>query len=332
MKLIANFIVRARFLLLLATVAMAIICLFWMGSVNVNEDITEYLPKDSDMRLGLDIMENEFPETVQPEGFKLMFENLTAEEKSTITAQLLAYEGVASVDHDPESEKYNSEEYSLFVITTTLEDEDAATDLLNTMVKDMKKDYTVYYYYVNAEETVLDVLLPLALGIFMILLLIMCKSYIEIFLLLASIGFSIIINLGTNVFLPSVSDMTLSIAAILQLVLSIDYSIILFHRYEQEKNVSADIHKRTAMINAVKHAFKSIFSSAFTTVVGLLALLLMSFTVGRDIGLVLGKGIVCSLVCVFTVMPTLVLWCDDLLLSTDKEYLRRKRKLMKEGK
>lgn len=332
MKLIANFIVRARFLLLLATVAMAIICLFWMGSVNVNEDITEYLPKDSDMRLGLDIMENEFPETVQPEGFKLMFEGLTAEEKSTIVAQLLAYEGVASVDHDPESEEYNSEEYSLFVITTTLEDEDAATDLLNTMVKDMKKDYTVYYYYANAEETVLDVLLPLALGIFMILLLIMCKSYIEIFLLLASIGFSIIINLGTNVFLPSVSDMTLSIAAILQLVLSIDYSIILFHRYEQEKNLSADINKRTAMINAVKHAFKSIFSSAFTTVVGLLALLLMSFTVGRDIGLVLGKGIVCSLVCVFTVMPTLVLWCDDLLLSTDKEYLRRKRKLMKEGK
>ena len=332
MKLIANFIVRARFLLLLATVAMAIICLFWMGSVNVNEDITEYLPKDSDMRLGLDIMENEFPETVQPEGFKLMFEGLTAEEKSTIVAQLLAYEGVASVDHDPESEEYNSEEYSLFVITTTLEDEDAATDLLNTMVKDMKKDYTVYYYYANAEETVLDVLLPLALGIFMILLLIMCKSYIEIFLLLASIGFSIIINLGTNVFLPSVSDMTLSIAAILQLVLSIDYSIILFHRYEQEKNLSADINKRTAMINAVKHAFKSIFSSAFTTVVGLLALLLMSFTVGRDIGLVLGKGIVCSFVCVFTVMPALVLWCDDLLLSTDKEYLRRKRKLMKEGK
>ena len=152
------------------------------------------------------------------------------------------------------------------------------------------------------------------------------------FLLLASIGLSIIINMGTNVFLPSVSDMTLSIAAILQLALSIDYSIILFHRYEQEKHKSADIKKKTAMINAVKHAFASIFSSAFTTVVGLLALLLMSFTIGRDIGLVLAKGIVCSLVCVFTVMPTLVLWCDDLLLSTDKEYLRRKRQLLKGGK
>ena len=332
MKLIANIIVRARFLLLLATVAMAIVCLFWMSSVNVNEDMTEYLPKNSDMREGLDIMESEFRETVQPEGFKLMFENLTDEEKTALAARLLTYEGVASVDHDPASEDYNSGEYSLFVINTSLLDTDKANELLGDMVEDLEEDYTVYYYYVNAEETVLDVLLPLALGIFMLLLLILCKSYIEVFLLLASIGLSIIINMGTNVFLPSVSDMTLSIAAILQLALSIDYSIILFHRYEQEKNRSADVNKKTAMINAVKHAFSSIFSSAFTTVVGLLALLLMSFTIGRDIGLVLAKGILSSLVCVFTVMPTLVLWCDGLLLSTDKEYLRRKRQLLKGGK
>ena len=329
MKLIANIIVRTRFLLLLATIAVAITCVFWMDSVNINTDTTKYLPEDSDMKAGLDIMNSEFPDTVQPEGFKLMFENLGAEEKAAIVEKLLAYEGVASVDHDPASADYNSDVYSLFVVNTSLTDEDAANELLNTMVEDLEDDYTVYYYYVNAEETVLDILLPLAFGLFMILLLIMCRSYIEIFLLLASIGLSVIINMGTNVFLSSVSDMTLSIAAILQLVLSIDYSIILFHRYEQEKNASADIKKKTAMINAVQHAFKSIFSSAFTTVVGLLALLLMSFTVGRDIGLVLAKGIVCSLVCVFTVMPTLVLWCDGLLLSTDKQFLRRKRQLLR---
>ena len=82
---------------------------------------------------------------------------------------------------------------------------------------------------------------------------------------------------------------------------------------------------------AIKNAFSSISSSAITTIVGLLVLLLMSFTIGADMGLVMAKGILCSLICVFTVMPTLVIWCDKLLTTTNKQYLREQRKLPKKS-
>jgi predicted RND superfamily exporter protein len=177
---------------------------------------------------------------------------------------------------------------------------------------------------------VLDVLLPLAMSIFMVALVIFCKAYIEVFLLLVSIGVSILINMGTNIIFPSISDMTLSIAAVLQLALSIDYSIMLFHRYEQEKLRLAERPNNVlALKRAIKNAFSSISSSAVTTIVGLLVLLLMSFTIGADMGLVMAKGILCSLICVFTVMPTMLLWCDKLLLTTNKKYLREQRLLKK---
>ena len=158
------------------------------------------------------------------------------------------------------------------------------------------------------------------------------KSYIEVVLLLAGIGFSILINMGTNIVFSSVSDMTLSIASILQLALSIDYSIMMFHRYEQERKLLDGKDNPQAMKNAIKNAFGSVSSSAVTTIVGLLVLLLMSFTIGADMGLVMAKGILCSLICVFTVMPTLILWCDKLLKTTNKTYLRDKMKLKKEAR
>ena len=170
-------------------------------------------------------------------------------------------------------------------------------------------------------ENVIGILL-IAMGIFLVALIIFCKAYIEVFLLLVSIGCSILINMGTNVIFPSISDMTLSIAAVLQLALSIDYSIMLFHRYEQEKvRLVKRPNNVLAMKRAIASTFSAVSSSAVTTIVGLLVLLLMTFTIGADMGLVLAKGILCSLICVFTVMPTLVLWCDKLLLTTNKKYI-----------
>ena len=255
-----------------------------------------------------------------------MVEGLTKSEKLAFKSKLEGYEGVASVDHDPESIQYNSGKNALFAVTTTLTDTKEAEALMEDIVKDLKKDYTVYSYYVNTASNIMDFLLPLAMSVFMVVLVLLCKSYIEVFLLLAGIGFSVLINMGTNVFLGSLSDMTLSVAAVLQLVLSIDYSIMLLHRYEQEKKLMEGVNNPEAMKRAIYNTFSSILSSAFTTIVGLLVLLLMSFTIGRDIGLVLSKGIFCSLICVFTVTPTLILWCDKLLTTTNKAYLRQKRK------
>lgn len=332
MKKAANFLVEKRLWLFICSVAAVIACIVLVNFVTINKDMTKYLPKDSSMRAGLDIMNSEFPAATQEEGFKLMFEDLTDEQKNTIKAKLESYDGVASVDYDADSTDYNSENYTLFVVNTSYTNADDSNALLNTITEELEGDYTLYSYYANMDDSVLDLLLPIALTLFLLVLVLLSQSYIEVVLLLASIAFSIVINMGTNIIFPSISDMTLSIAAVLQLVLSIDYSVMMFHRYAQERALLDGEDNVQAMKNAIKNVFSSVSSSAFTTIVGLLVLLLMSFTIGTDMGLVMAKGILCSLICVFTVMPALILWCDGLLIKTNKQYLRERRKSKKEAK
>ena len=332
MKKAADFLVEKRLWWFIGSVIVSIVCVILMNFVTVNEDMTEYLPEDSSMRAGLEIMNNEFPAVVQEEGFKLMLEGLSREQKLAVKAKIEAFEGVAAVEHDPDSAKYNKEQYALFVVSTTYTDVDRTGSLLTAIEEDLAKEYTVSSYYKNADYSVLDVIIPIALTVFLLVLILLCGSYIEVFLLLAGIGFSIIMNMGTNAIFSSISDSTGSIAAILQLVLSIDYSVMMLHRYQQEKRLPEGKDNVQAMKNAIKRAFGSVSSSAFTTVVGLLMLLFMSFTIGTDLGLVMAKGIFFSWVCVFTVMPCLILWCDKLLHTTSKEYIRQKRRAKKEAK
>ena len=115
------------------------------------------------------------------------------------------------------------------------------------------------------------------------------------------------------------------------MVLSVDYSIMLMHRYEQEYDLLGRTNKKKAMRNAIVNAFGSIASSSLTTIVGLLVLLLMSFTIGADIGLVISKGVFFSLVCVFTVMPSLILWFDELVFKLNKDNLKKHKLMKKEG-
>lgn len=159
----------------------------------------------------------------------------------------------------------------------------------------------------------------LAFVILMIILFIMCGSWIEPFLFLITIGIAIVINMGTNIVMGSVSNITFSIAAILQLVLSMDYSIILMNRYRQEKQLTEN--KEDAMKSALVHAFSSITGSSMTTIVGLLALVFMSFKIGIDLGVVLAKGVLISMLCIFTVLPFIILACDGLIQKTTKKEL-----------
>ena len=154
----------------------------------------------------------------------------------------------------------------------------------------------------------------------LIVLFIMCESWLEPPIFLAAIGVAVAINMGTNALLKSVSATTNSIAAILQLVLSIDYSIILMNCYRQEKSSGSD--NITAMVNALKKASLSIVSSAFTTIVGLMALVFMKFKIGADMGIVLAKGVRCSLVAIFTVWPALILALDGAIEKSKKKVLK----------
>ena len=326
MKTIARFLVEKRLVFFIISIVCALVFALLIPSVNVNSDQTKYLANDSDMRKGLEIINSEFPVVELKDSFQIMFENLTDSQKPTILQKRKTYDGVTGVDYDENSSDYNTKTYTMYIVHTDyVLNANKVNAVINTIKNDLGDTYTLHTYYSGGYMDVLDTLIPLAVSIMLILLLIMCRAYIEPVLLLVSIGVAILINMGSNIIFESVADITFSIAAVLQLVLSIDYSIILLHRYQQEYELSENKNKVEAMINAVINAVRSIASSSATTVVGLLVLLLMSFTIGTDIGLVLSKGVFLSFVCVFTVMPSMIIWCSDLLIKTDKTYLKKQR-------
>lgn len=162
----------------------------------------------------------------------------------------------------------------------------------------------------------LSLITAMALLILVVILFVMSSSWVEPFLFMLTIGMAIVLNMGTNALLPSVSNTTASIASILQLVLSMDYSIMLIDRYRQDRLVHPD--KEEAMRNALSGGFLAIAGSSVTTVVGLLCLVFMSFTIGLDMGVVLAKGVVISLVCILCVMPGLMLVFDRAIAATRK--------------
>lgn len=328
MRKVVEFLVNKRIYIFCVMIVFTVIAAIAMQHVVINTDLIKYLPKDSDMRAGLKIMNEEFPDKDQPESFEIMFDDLSADEKIAVYDELLAHESIDTVDYDINSDKFNKDNHTLYVLNSNVVGVDDTLDLIDAIEDQFEDRYDICTYWGNKPDNVLDFLIPVALVILVIVLFIMSDSYIEPLLLISTIGIAIILNMGTNALLDSVSDMTYSIAAVLQLILSIDYSIILFHRYAQEKALPDKPDKVTAMKNALYNAFGSITSSSLTTFVGLLALLLMTFTIGFDMGVVLAKGVLLSLICIFTVLPSLILWADKLIDKTTKKY----RKVLKEVK
>ena len=145
----------------------------------------------------------------------------------------------------------------------------------------------------------------LAVGIITIILIISTSSYFEVILFFITIGVSIMINNGTNIIFGEISFITSSASALLQLAIAMDYSIFLLHRFSEERKTAAS--PAQAMMRAIRHSFSSISASAVTTMVGFLALVFMSFQIGFDMGLVLAKGILISLISVLTLLPALTL-------------------------
>ncbi len=332
MKNIAEILVKYRKTFFIVSLALAIVCACLIPLVTINKDQTKYLAKDSNMSQGLEIINNEFPVVELKDSFQIMFEGLTPSEKTKIHEELKKFDGVTGVDYDINSIDHNSKTFSMYIVHTEyVSDSDKVGAIINEMKDAYSGQHAVHAYYSGAYLDVLDKLIPMAVIIGLIILLLMCKSYFEPVILLVSIGIAILINMGTNVIFESVSDMTFSIAAVFQLVLSIDYSIMLMHRFEQEYELIGKTDREKALSNAIVNAFGSISSSSITTIVGLLVLLLMTFTIGKDIGLVISKGVLLSLVCVFTVMPSLIMWFYDLLCKLNKENLKKQMQLRKAG-
>lgn len=316
MQKIADLLVRGRKAVLVLMIVLAALSAALIPRVNLVTDMSEYLPDDSSMKQGLDLMEEEFPDTVINSTIRVMFKDLSENEKEKMKSTLEKIKYVDSVGYDTESEQYNKENYTLYVLNIPY---DYNTDEIESVESTVKSDFSEYDMAYHVDETQNEIpgwVIAAALLILMVILFIMSSSWVEPILFMLAIGIAVIINMGTNAFLGGVSYATDSIAAILQLILSMDYSIILMNRYRQELKQTQN--RQDAMKKALTAAFSSITGSSVTTIVGLLALCFMSFKIGADLGIVLAKGVLISLISVFTVLPALILLCDKWIHKTSK--------------
>ncbi len=323
MKRLTNYIVSKRIVILAVMLILTAVSAFLIPRVRVNSDMTEYLPNDSPMKQGISLMEKEFPTEQKSYTVRVMFKGLSHEQKEEIKDALAAIENTDSVIYDKTGSDYNSGEYTLYILNTKYgygTDEEAA---IEKQVKEKFSDYEVTTKNddTSAPDIPLSVYLS-AFGIILVVLLISCGSYFEPVLFLVTIGIAVMLNLGTNFFLGEISDVSYGIAAVLQLALSMDYSIILMNRYRQELNRTGD--RKKAMVNALRAAFGSITGSAVTTIVGLLVLVFLRFRIGADIGIVLAKGVAFSMLCVFTVLPALILLLHKPIEKTEKKKRMKK--------
>ena len=316
---ISEFIVSRRFLIMGAMLCLTAVCAFLSMRVKINYDMTKYLPDSSLMRKGMKIMEEHFPAMETGQTIRVMSEGLSPEKEVQLLHALEAIPNVAGVAHD-DSESYKKGQYSLYVITTPCA---YGTREEKAIEKSLARDFKDYgIVYRNDNAGVYDVpflLLAIAVGMLVVILILMCESWAESILFLLNIGIAVLINLGTNIVLGEISCLTWTMASILQLVLSIDYSIMLSNRYRQEKKTG--LPKNDAMATAIRNCFSSVSGSALTTAVGMLALAFMKFKIGFDLGFVLAKGVLISLLCVLTILPGIILCCDSLIEKTAKKTL-----------
>ncbi len=312
MERVAAVIVDKRNIIFLIFAALAIFCAFSRNWVKVCDDITEYLPDNTETRTGLDLMDQEFTTFGTA---KVMVANVTYETALELKEGIERLEGVKSVDFD-ESEKHYSEASALFDVTFVGDDFDPDSEKGLEAVKDYLAGYDLYISsevgnplekIINREMLVVDII---AVIIIVLVLLLTSRTYAEIPVLLITFGAAALLNMGTNYLMGEVSYVTNSIAIVMQLALAIDYAIILCHRYTEEREKH---EPREAAIKALSYAIPEISASSLTTVSGLLAMCLMEFKLGYDMGSVLIKAILLSMLSVFLLMPGLLVLFSKLI-------------------
>ena len=306
MEKIATFIVDKRNLFFLLYAFALIFSIVATGWVKVENDITTYLPEDTETRQGLTVMNDNF---VTYGTARVMVSNVTYETAENICGDLESIDGVTSVDFDDTTDHYKSAS-ALFSVTfdgTTMDD--ISVHALHT-IRDMLAGYDTYIDTEVGVDTSADlqsemsVILVLAAIVIVLVLTLTSRSYAEVPVLIMTFGAAALLNMGTNFLCGTISFISNSVTVILQLALAIDYAIILCHRFSDEHETK---DTREACIAALSKAIPEISSSSLTTISGLGALAFMHFGIGRDMATVLIKAILFSLLSVFTLMPGLLM-------------------------
>lgn len=332
-------IVKFRVPILILSIILLIPAVWGYVNTRINYDVLTYLPEDIETMQGQEIMTNDFGigafSMLMVDGMedKEIVKLKEKVEKVDGVENVLWYDSLADISV-PQSvlpsklyDEYNTEDGTMMAVffkdgTSSDETMKAITEIrkitgeqcflsgMSAIVEDTKE--------LAEKETPLYILIAVALSA--LVLAITMESIFVPVLFLLSIGIAIVYNLGTNVFFGEISYITKALAAVLQLGVTMDYSIFLMHSY-QEQQVRYNGDKERAMAHAISQTFSSVIGSSVTTVAGFIALCFMSFTLGKDIGIVMAKGVIFGVLVCVTVLPSMILCCDKLIEKTKHKPL-----------
>lgn len=336
MKKIREFIVNHSLLIVIVTLIGMVPMLIGYINTRINYDILVYLPKDIDTMKGQDILSEDFG--LGGYAFVMVdnmsnYDTLELEKKyrnidgvnkvfsmsdvldTTISYDVLPDEVKDKLYRDGTSvilvtfENGSSDEVTLNALSDMREITDGNISSMSAMVLDT----------MNLSNKEIVVYIALAVVFCLIILTICTDSYFIPILLLSNIGVAILYNMGSNIIFGNISYITKAIAAVLQLGVTTDFSIFLYHKYEFFKKKTRD--KKVAMSNAIKETFVSVIGSSLTTVIGFLSLCAMDLTLGTDIGLVMAKGVIWGVISTLTLFPSLLLVFDGVIDKTAHRVL-----------
>ena len=327
-------VVKYRVLILILGVLLLIPSVFGYLNTRVNYDVLTYLPDNIETMKGQDILVNDFGT-----GAFSMFivdgmeEKDVAELKEKIekvdhVANVIWYDSIADISvpmsmlPDDIYDVFNSDTGTMMAIFF---DEGTSSDGTMDAIAQIRKIAGKQCFLSGMSAVVTDtknlaeketpVYVLIAVILAVIVLGLTMESFFVPLLFMLSIGMAIIYNLGSNYFMGEISYITKALAAVLQLGVTLDYSIFLMHSYE-EQQVRYDGDKKRAMAHAISQTFSSVIGSSITTIAGFIALCFMSFTLGLDIGIVMVKGVIFGVIACVTILPSMILCCDKIIEKT----------------
>lgn len=314
-------IIRLSKPIIIVFLAATLICAIFKGMVGVNYDMKDYLPKDTASTISLDLMQREFEGGIP--NARVMIRGVTVPQALEYKEKLLTIDGVTdvtwlddaaniyqpleSLDSDT-LETYYKDEAALFSVTIGKDKRIEAVDAIRAVIGDknaMSGEAVATAIATTSTVNEISTVTLLAIAFVILVLIITTPSWFEPLVVLIGLGCAIMINSGSNIIFGEISFVTNAAGIILQLAVSLDYSVFLMHRFEE--CLADHDNPKEAMVDALCKSTSSILSSGLTTVIGFAALIFMRFGIGPDLGLALAKGVAISLISVFIFMPPLIL-------------------------
>lgn len=332
-------VVKCRVVILITSILLLIPAVFGYVHTRINYDVLTYLPKEIETMQGQDIMIEDFGigafsmlmvDGMEPKDVAALKAEV---EKVDHVEKVLWYDSIADISM-PQSmlpdklyKVFNSDKGTMMAVFF---DEGTSSDGTMEAIGKIRKLCGKQCFLsgmsaivtdtkeLSERETPIYVLIAVILS--SIVLAVTMESFIVPVLFLLSIGIAILYNLGSNIVFGEISYITKALAAVLQLGVTMDYSIFLMHSYE-EQQAECGGDKKFAMAHAITQTFSSVIGSSITTVAGFIALCFMSFTLGKDIGIVMAKGVVLGVITCVTILPSMILVCDKLIEKTKHKPL-----------